>query len=393
MNAEASRCLLCKKPKCSEACPVHTDVPSAMKLYREGNLTDAAKMLFENNPLSAITSQVCDWQIFCKGHCVLNARKMPVRWYEIEQEISMSYLPEAHIEIDVPDNGKKVAVIGAGPCGIAASMWLRKKGVSVTLYDSFDRVGGVLRYGIPDFRLDKKYVDAYERILNEIGVVFVGNTTLGKEITIESLRKEFDAIVVAAGAWVAKEMRIPGEDLPGVLHALEFLKEPSAYELGKNVIVIGGGNVAMDACRTAIRRGCDTTVVYRKTFENMPANHLEVEEAQAEGVKFRVFEVPVEVRKDGDRVYAILRNCENYETEDGKINTRVIEGTDHELDFDTMIVAVSEKADKSILDGYDHDENPDIFKAGDYFYGPRTVVEAVQSAKLAVADMISYLQV
>ena len=178
-----------------------------------------------------------------------------------------------------------------------------------------------------------------------------------------------------------------------MLHALEFLKEPSAYELGKNVIVIGGGNVAMDACRTAIRRGCDTTVVYRKTFENMPANHLEVEEAQAEGVKFRVFEVPVEVRKDGDRVYAILRNCENYETEDGKINTRVIEGTDHELDFDTMIVAVSEKADKSILDGYDHDENPDIFKAGDYFYGPRTVVEAVQSAKLAVADMISYLQV
>ncbi|MBP5740828.1 MAG: NAD(P)-binding protein, partial [Bacteroidales bacterium] len=165
MNAEASRCLLCKKPKCSEACPVHTDVPSAMKLYREGNLSDAAKMLFENNPLSAITSQVCDWQIFCKGHCVLNARKMPVRWYEIEQEISMSYLPEAHIEIDVPDNGKKVAVIGAGPCGIAASMWLRKKGVSVTLYDSFDRVGGVLRYGIPDFRLDKKYVDAYERIL------------------------------------------------------------------------------------------------------------------------------------------------------------------------------------------------------------------------------------
>lgn len=297
-------------------------------------------------------------------------------------------LGDAHVQVPAQDCGKKVAIVGAGPAGIAAAIWLRQKGVAIDLYDSFPRIGGVLRYGIPDFRLDKKYVDAYERILKEINVNFIGGVTLGKDMTVKSLQDSHDAVLLAAGAWVAKEMRIPGEDNPHVLHALEFLKDTSKFQLGKKVIVVGGGNVAMDACRTAIRMGCDTTVVYRKTFENMPANKLEVKEAQEEGVKFNVFSVPVEVKTEGSRTYAIVRKCENYTREDGSIATRILDGTDYEIDFDSMIVAVSEGVDKALAEG----ASPEgLFSAGDYNYGPKTVVEAVQSAKEQVAEISSFL--
>lgn len=388
MNPEANRCLLCRNARCSAACPVSTDVPTAMRLYREGRLQEAALMLFENNPLSAITSQVCDWKRLCYGHCILNAKKVPVRWYEIEQEISMPYLLEAaKILVPQKDIGKKVAIVGAGPAGICAAIWLRQKGIAVDLYDRFERIGGVLRYGIPDFRLDKKYVDAYEKLLKETGVVFHPGKTLGKDILLGDLQSSNDAVLIAAGAWIAREMRIPGEDNPKVIHALEFLTDPSKWELGRKVLVIGGGNVAMDACRTAARLGCDTTVVYRKTFENMPANSLEVDEAKEDGVKFEVFKVPVEVRSDAGRTYAIVRDCENYTREDGSLATRILDGTDSRMDFDSMIVAVSESADKSLL----AEQSEGVFTCGDYAYGPKTVVAAVQSAKETVAQILNYL--
>ena len=391
MNPEAQRCLLCKKARCSEACPVHTDVPAAMKLYREGQPEEAARMLFDNNPFSAITCQVCDWAKFCYGHCVLNAKKMPVKWYEIEQEISMEYLLRAHVDVPQERTGKKVAIVGAGPAGIAAAIWLRQAGHDVDLYDRFERIGGVLRYGIPDFRLDKKYVDAYERILSEAGVCFSGNMTLGGNLSLEDLRASHDAVMVAAGAWVARELDIPGEEDPHVIHALDFLMAPQKYDLGHRVMVVGGGNVSMDACRTAVRRGCDTTVVYRKTFENMPANQQEVREAQEEGVKFEIFQVPVAIRKDGDGLVAVVRNCENYTKEDGRLATRILPGTDHDMPFDTMIVSISENVDKNLLGGKTPEQMPDVFTAGDFSYGPKTVVEAVQSAKEAVSRIREFL--
>lgn len=392
MNTEANRCLLCKNARCMNACPVQTDVPAAMRLYREGRSSEAAELLFGNNPFSAITCQVCDWALFCYGHCILNAKKMPIRWYEVEQELSMRYiLGEARVEPKATDSGKSVAIVGAGPAGIAAALWLRKEGVSVDLYDIFPKIGGVLRYGIPDFRLDKKYVDAYERILSEAGVTFYGGIKIGKDISLKSLRDSHDAVLMAAGAWVAKKMRIDGEDNPRVLHALEYLKEPQNFQLSGKVLVVGGGNVAMDACRTAVRQGCDTTVVYRKTFANMPANKLEVKEAQEDGVNFEVFTVPVEVRSSGERTYAIVRKCENYTREDGSLATRIIDGTDYEMDFDYMIVAVSEGVDKYLMEGAYPDGIEGVFTAGDYSYGPKTVVEAVQSAKEQTAAILNYL--
>ena len=162
MNTEAQRCLLCKKPKCAlEGCPVHTPVPECMLLYRQGKLDEAGEMLFRNNPLTAVTSQVCDWKQFCYGHCVLNVKLVPVRWYEIEQEISTAYLSQCKLQRRSAElEGKRIALVGAGPVGIAAAVWLYETGADVTLLDANERLGGVLRYGIPAFRLDKKYCDA-----------------------------------------------------------------------------------------------------------------------------------------------------------------------------------------------------------------------------------------
>ena len=172
MNPEASRCLLCKKPKCAmDGCPVHTPIPECMLLYRQGRLEEAGRLLFRNNPLSAVTSLVCDWKQFCYGHCVLNVKQMPVRWYEIEQEISGEYLFTHSLERQSLElTGHRVALVGAGPVGLAAAVWLWEAGAEVHLFDANPRMGGVLRYGIPSFRLDKKYCDAFEKMFADAGI-------------------------------------------------------------------------------------------------------------------------------------------------------------------------------------------------------------------------------
>lgn len=386
MNPEASRCLLCKKPKCAlDGCPVHTPIPECMLLYRQGRLDEAGQLLFRNNPMTAVTSLVCDWKQFCYGHCVLNVKQIPVRWYQIEQEISGRYLETARLERRTQEfAGRKVAVVGAGPAGISAAVWLYEAGANVTLYDANPRMGGVLRYGIPAFRLDKKYCDAFERILADAGVAFHGGVELGRDVTLEELSASHDAVLLAVGAEKPATLNIPGEEHS--VQALPFLKNPSAYNLGKKVIVIGGGNVAMDACRTAVRQGAETWVYYRKTFENMPANPMEVEEAKADGVQFKVFQAPVEVKEGG----VVFRDCENVVPEDGgRVITRIIEGTDHFVECDTLLTAISEKPDSVLLEAAQGVKN--VWLAGDFLTGPATVVEAVASARSAFNDMMTNL--
>ncbi|MBR1510535.1 MAG: FAD-dependent oxidoreductase [Bacteroidales bacterium] len=396
MNNEALRCLLCKKPKCAlQGCPVHTPVPECMALYREGKLEEAGAMLFRNNPLSAITSQVCDWKQFCYGHCVLNVKQVPVRWYEIEQEISTAYLLGHELKRESDRlSGKRFALVGAGPVGLCSAVWLYMDGADVIIFDANPRMGGVLRYGIPSFRLDKKYCDAFETMFEKAGITFRGGVEVGRDVSLASLSAEFDAVLIGAGAEKPATLRIPGEER--AVQALPFLKDPSAFDLGKKVIVIGGGNVAMDACRTAVRQGVETWVYYRKTFENMPANPLEVEEAKADGVQFRVFQAPVEVREGG----VVFRDCENVQPEDGgRVVTRIIDGTDHFVECDTLLTAISEKPDFSMFSGTAAVMNewgwpsvddsgkveglPNVWVAGDFILGPKTVVEAVASARSA----------
>ena len=386
MNSEASRCLLCKKPKCAlQGCPVHTPIPECMLLYRQGRLDEAGQLLFRNNPMTAVTSLVCDWKQFCFGHCVLNVKQMPVRWYEVEQEISGRYLENVRLERRSQEcAGRRIAIVGAGPAGLSAAVWLYEAGAEVVLYDANPRMGGVLRYGIPAFRLDKKYCDAYEKILADAGVEFRGGVELGRDVTLKELSASYDAVLLAAGAEKPAVLNIPGEE--NSVQALPFLKDPSAFKLGKKVIVIGGGNVAMDACRTAVRQGAETWVYYRKTFENMPANPLEVEEAKADGVQFKVFQAPVEVKEGG----VVFRDCENVVPEDGgRVITRIIEGTDHFVECDTLLLAISEKPDPELLEAAEGLKN--VYKAGDFLTGPATVVEAVASARTAVNEMIQNL--
>ena len=399
-NNEALRCLLCKKPKCSlNGCPVHTPIPECMLLYRQGKLDEAGELLIRNNPLTAVTSQVCDWKLFCYGHCVLNVKQIPVRWYEIEQEISKDYLFKYRLERRTDElSGKKVALVGAGPVGMAAAFWLYEAGAEVTLFDANERLGGVLRYGIPAFRLDKKYVDAFEKMFADAGITFRGGVEVGKELTLDQLSAVYDAVLLGAGAEKPATLHIPGEEK--AVQALPFLKNPSAVNLGKKVIVIGGGNVAMDACRTAKRQGADTWVYYRKTFENMPANPLEVEEAKEDGVQFKVFQAPVEVKDGG----VVFRDCENVVPEDGgRVITRIIEGTDHFVECDTLITAISETPDFGLFQGsaavlgedgwpvLDESQRvqgyPNVWVAGDFCLGPKSVVEAVASARVAVDKM------
>ena len=386
MNSEASRCLLCKKPKCAlQGCPVHTPIPECMLLYRQGRLDEAGQLLFRNNPMTAVTSLVCDWKQFCFGHCVLNVKQMPVRWYEVEQEISGRYLEIVRLERRSQEcAGRRIAIVGAGPAGLSAVVWLYEAGAEVVLYDANPRMGGVLRYGIPAFRLDKKYCDAYEKIMADAGVEFRGGVELGRDITLKELSASYDAVLLAAGAEKPAVLNIPGEE--NSVQALPFLKDPSAFNLGKKVIVIGGGNVAMDACRTAVRQGAETWVYYRKTFENMPANPLEVEEAKADGVQFKVFQAPVEVKEGG----VVFRDCENVVPEDGgRVITRIIEGTDHFVECDTLLLAISEKPDPELQAAAEGLKN--VYKAGDFVTGPATVVEAVASARTAVNEMIQNL--
>ena len=404
-NREALRCLLCKKPRCSMlGCPVHTPIPECMALYREGKLDEAAEILFNNNPLTAITSRVCDWKKFCLGACVLNVKKIPVRWYEIEQEISGEYLHRLNLP-ERESNGRSVAVIGAGPAGIVAAIWLYKAGFAVDIYDANEEIGGVLRYGIPPFRLDRSLVAEFSRIFSSAGIVFHGGLVIGKDLTIKELSLSHDFVFMATGAEKSLQLGIPGEDSPMVVDALAYLKDPSSFDLGKKVVIIGGGNVAMDSCRTAARDGVEAWVYYRKTFENMPANPFEIEEAQRDGVRFELFEAPVEVRQGG----VVFRKCQNETDPDtGKVVTKIIEGTDHFVPCDTLIPAISERPNLSVFGdilpqinkwGYPvSDENglltfpegiSNVYAAGDLLLGPRTVVEAVASARKAVDAIIS----
>lgn len=386
MNTEASRCLLCKKPKCSlEGCPVHTPIPECMRLYREGRLREAGALLFRNNPLSAVTSLVCDWQKFCFGHCVLNAKKAPVRWYEIEHEISSEFLFTHSLERHSLEHSyDRVAIVGAGPAGIAAAVWLYESGAEVTIFDANPRMGGVLRYGIPSFRLDKKFCDAYEKMLLDAGIEFREGVVVGKDVSLEELSAEYDAVLVAAGAEYPATLGIPGESR--AVQALPFLKNPSACSLGRKVIVIGGGNVAMDACRTAVRMGAETWVYYRKTFENMPANPLEVKAAKEDGVQFKVFQAPVEVKEGG----VVFCDTKNVVPEDGgRVVTKILKGTEHFVECDTLLTAISEKPDPVLSVAAQKYRN--VFLAGDFMSGPATVVEAVQSAKTAVENILESL--
>ena len=397
---EADRCLLCKNARCQANCPISTEIPEVVKLFKEDKIMEAGEILFNNNPLSAACAIVCPHEDQCKGNCIRGIKSEPVSFCEIEEYISKEYLYKVKFE-SIEKRNESIAIIGAGPAGITLSIALARKGFKVTLFDAHEKIGGVLRYGIPEYRLPNSIIDRYEEILLELGVKIRPNTLIGPVITLDKLFFDgYKAVFIGTGVWNPKTLDIKGESLGNVHYAIDYLKSPQVYNLGKKVAVIGAGNVAMDAARVAKRSGAEEVyVVYRKGFENMPCTKVELEEAKEDGVKFELFKAPLELTEEGIKYI----ETKNEVTEDGRINTVTLEGTEGIFNCDSIIIAVSQSPRKNIVanttgletnkwgllltDDKGHTTKDGVFASGDVVTGANTVVHAVAYAKV-VADSI-----
>lgn len=397
---EADRCLLCKNARCQANCPIRTEIPDVVKLFKEGKIMEAGEILFSNNPLSAACAIVCPHEDQCKGNCIRGIKSEPVSFCEIEEYISGEYLYKVKFD-KVESRNERIAIIGAGPAGITLSIILARKGFKVTLFDAHEKIGGVLRYGIPEYRLKNSMIDRYEEILIELGVKIRPNTLIGPVITLDKLFFDgYKAVFIGTGVWNPKTLNIKGESLGNVHYAIDYLKSPQVYNLGKRVAVIGAGNVAMDAARVAKRSGAEEVyILYRKGFENMPCTRAELEEAKEDRIKFELFKAPLELTEEGVK-YIETRNEVD---ESGRVNTATIEGTEGMFNCDSTIIAVSQSPRKNIVantegletnkwgllltDENGHTTREGVFASGDVVTGANTVVHAVAYAKV-VADSI-----
>lgn len=400
---EANRCLLCKNPKCRVNCPIDTAIPDIISLYKEGKLKEAGEILFNNNPLSAICSLVCIHEDQCKGNCIRGIKGEPINFHEIEQEISKKYLEETKFE-NVPKDKDRIAIIGGGPAGITIAFTLASKGYNVTIFDAHVKIGGVLRYGIPEYRLPKSVLDTMEERLIEIGVKIRPNTLIGPVITLDRLFEDgYKAVFIGTGVWNPKKLNIKGETLGNVHFAIDYLKSPENYRLGNKVAVIGAGNVAMDAARSAKRNGVnDVTIIYRKGFDEMSATKQEIREAKEDKVNFELFKSPIEITEDGIK----LAITENVIDENGKTVTKIVEGKEEFFDCDSVIIAVSQIPRSNIVsnttqldtnkwgliitDDKGNTTKKGTFASGDVVTGAKTVVEAVVQAKVVAETIEEY---
>ena len=400
LRLEADRCLLCKNARCKANCPISTEIPEVIRLFKEGKLDEAGEILFENNPLSAVCAIVCPHEDQCKGNCIRGIKGEPIPFCEMEEFISLKYLKNVKLE-KVGNRDERIAIIGAGPAGITLSIILARKGFKVTLFDAHEKIGGVLRYGIPEYRLHNSIIDRYEEILIELGVKIRPNTLIGPVLTLDKLFFDgYKAVFIGTGVWNPKTLNIKGESLGNVHYAIDYLKSPNVYNLGKKVAVIGAGNVAMDAARVAKRNGAEEVyILYRKGFENMPCTRAELEEAKEDDVNFELFKAPIELTEQGVK-YIETKN------EDGKVSTITIEGTEGMFECDSVIIAVSQSPRKNIVanttgldtnkwgllltDDKGHTTRNGVFASGDVVTGANTVVHAVSYAKIVAESIEEY---
>ena len=396
---EANRCLQCKKPMCQQGCPIHTSIPVMIKELKEGRLEEAAAMLFENNPMSLVCSLVCNHENQCEGHCVLGRKGQPVHISSIENYISDTCFERIKVECQ-PRNGKKVAVIGAGPAGITIAIMLTKKGYSVTIFYSRDKIGGVLQYGIPEFRLPKTILQRYKKKLLEIGIKIRPNTTIGGALEIKDLfRDGYESIFIGTGVWRPKTLGVKGESLGNVHFAIDYLANPDAYDLGNRVAIIGVGNSAMDVARTVIRHGSHDVTLYARGDHSDASQH-ETSYAMLDGAKFEYNMSIVEINDDGPVFKKVYRD------EEGNITSYSEETV--QVYADSTIISISHgpksklvnttkglKATQSgLLETDDKGETTveGIFASGDVVLGAKTVVQAVAYSKKVAEAMDEYMK-
>ena len=389
-------CLSCPKPRCETGCPCGNHIRDYIKALKDGDLSKAAGILYSVNPLPELTSRLCDCDRQCQGHCVRGLRGEPVQVQQIERYISdNSKRPEDYPAL----KEKRVVVIGAGPAALSLVYELRRHGYGATVYEKEDKIGGAVYTGIPDYRFDKKYLDAICEEWKAFGTDFRFNTEIGKDVSLQQLCEEYDAVVLANGAlkentagFAESERIIGGLTL---LHRLNVEKDNALP--GKRAYVWGGGNVAMDCARSLIRRIGDVTVLYRRSLKEMPANAREIEEAQAEGVKFAYLHNIKDVVEKEDKLLLTVCEMELGEAgSDGRASVSEVEDSLTEVETDMLIMAIGQKTDLSIagIDGYpaEHHVREKLFVCGDAFAGPKTVVKAIRDGKDTAAFALQYLE-
>ena len=394
---EANRCLQCKNPQCVKGCPISTPIPEIIKLLKENKLDEAGRTLFENKPLTTVCSLICNHEKQCEGHCVLGRKGVAVQFSTIEQYISRAYAPKM-VKGPVAWNGMRAAIIGSGPAGITIAIILARYGYQVTIFENQNEIGGVLRYGIPDFRLPKSVLDDIQyRHIDMKGIKIRPNTHIGGSIGIEDLfRDGYKAIFIGTGVWKPNALHIKGETLGHVHFGINYLGSPESFKLGQRVIVIGAGNAAMDVARTALRHEVEHLTCFSITKE-VAASKYEFDYAKLEGVQFEYNKRPVEIVDEG----VIFRDV--IENEDGSFTD--IEGSDKLYEADSVIISISQgpqntltkgletnKRGLLVADEYGNTSRPGIFSSGDAVHGPRTVVEAVAHSKVVAETMHKYMQ-
>lgn len=397
---EAKRCLNCKKPRCQEGCPIHTPIPVMIQMLLQGEMPEAAEMVFANNPLSVICSLVCDHEKQCEGHCVKGIKGEPVHISSIENYISDTCFDRMKLE-QLPKNGKRIAVVGAGPAGITIAILMACRGYKVTIFEVKEKIGGIMRYGIPEFRLPKSILDRYYVKMKELGILFRPNFALGGSTGVEDLLRDgYHAVFIGTGTWRPYQLHIPGETFGNVHYGINYLNNPDVYDLGDRVLVIGAGNAAMDVARTAIRKGSRHVTVYSIT-EVPAASPKEVEYAKLDGVEFEYLQTAIEIRDEG----AII--CDVEWTEDGKLVKK--EETARLVPADSIIISISQGPqdrivnrdkelqvdDRGLLktDANGETTMPGIFASGDVVTGAKTVVEAVKYSKIIADAMDEYVKI
>lgn len=424
---EANRCMKCKKPGCVAGCPVHVDIPGFISLVQEGRFIEAAHRLKEQNALPAVCGRVCPQEEQCESKCILGVKGEPVAIGRLERFVADYERASGNIELPdlPPKTGKRIAVVGAGPAGLTVAGDLIRLGHDVTVFEALQAPGGVLTYGIPEFRLPKEIVYAEVHFLERMGVEFVMDFVVGRNATVRELMEEegYDAVFIGSGAGLPSFMGIPGENLVGVYSANEYLTRSNlmkAYLFPKydtppikrnRVAVIGGGNVAMDAARTALRLGGDVTIVYRRAREQMPARAEEIHHAEEEGVKMMLLNNPIRIIGD-ERHRVIGMECIRMELGEpdasGRRRPIPVKGSEFTLDVDTVIIAIGNKPNPLIpqtmpgLETTRHgtivvDENtmattvPGVFAGGDIVSGAATVISAMGQGRIAAKSIHEYL--
>ena len=410
LQEESNRCLNCKVKPCQKACPLGHDIPSFIKLVKEDNLKEAFNVLTQTTVLGAICGRVCPHFKQCKGSCVRGIKSEPISIGELEAYVFDNAFKENYdIKTTNELEGKKVAIIGGGPSGLTCAAFLRRSGADVTIYEKQPKLGGITRYGIPDFRLSREIIDKnIEKILS-LGIKVECNKALGKDYNLEDLEREYDAIYLSFGANVSSKMNIPGENLQVVYGGNELL-ETSIHPnyKGKNIAISGGGNVAMDTARTIKRLGAKNVyVIYRRAKEQMPAEELEIEEAEKEGVEFlfKTNIVKILGNEKVEKLECIKTQLVQKEGEKRPVPVN-IENSNYLLDMDYVVMAVGSKPNEEIVSktklevtqygNIKVDENymtskKGIFAGGDLIGTKSTVAWAARSGRNASEAIKNYL--